>query len=117
MRLMAERGHPAGRVDRARRALEVETIRQGPPGSRQTFYWQLPTSCPTCSRPFGPDETPASAPWGIGPLSAATTGTSSLPPSSRNHPSQLRSSCHHHRASSTPMRHLSVTQTASHHIA
>src|SRR4029453_1260361 len=53
----------AGSTEPAAR-LEVETIRQGPPGSRQTFYWQPPTSCPRCSRPFGPDETPASAPWG-----------------------------------------------------
>jgi hypothetical protein len=86
MRLMAERGHPAGRVDRARRALEVETIR-GPPGSRQTFYWQLPTSCPTCSRPFGPDETPASAPWGGDRATIGDYWHEQSPPSSRNHPS------------------------------
>jgi hypothetical protein len=62
--LMAQRGHPAGRVDRARRALEVETVRQGPPGIRQQFFWRLPTSCPTCMRPFSPDEGTASVPWG-----------------------------------------------------
>ena len=31
MAQMAELGHSAGRVDRARRALEVETVRQGRP--------------------------------------------------------------------------------------
>jgi hypothetical protein len=64
MSLMADRGHPAGRVDRARRALEVETIRTGPPGSKQVFFWELPMSCPTCLRPYRPDVTPASASWG-----------------------------------------------------
>jgi hypothetical protein len=62
--LMAERGHPPGRVDRARRALEVETVREGPVGSRQRFSWQLPGSCPTCLRPFGPDAAAEPTPWG-----------------------------------------------------
>jgi hypothetical protein len=61
---MGELGHPAGRVDRARRALEVETVRTGPPGSKQVFYWELPGTCPTCMRPFGPDVAPTPAPWG-----------------------------------------------------
>jgi hypothetical protein len=63
MAQMAERGHPAGRTDRARRALEVETVRQGRPGIRQRFFWRLPTSCPTCLRAFGPDGVSVSAPW------------------------------------------------------
>jgi hypothetical protein len=61
---MIKLGHSAGRVDRARRALEVDTIREGPPGTRQTFYWQLPDCCPTCLRPYRPDATPTSASWG-----------------------------------------------------
>jgi hypothetical protein len=60
---MAERGHPPGRIDRARRALEVDTVRQGRPGVTQQFFWRLPTSCPTCLRPFGPGGVSASAPW------------------------------------------------------
>jgi hypothetical protein len=64
MAQMAERGHPAGRIDRARRALEVETVREGPPGTRQTFYWRLPDACPTCLRPYRLDVAPAATPWG-----------------------------------------------------
>lgn len=60
---MAERGHPAGRIDRARRALKVRMVRVGKPGSRQTFWWELPTACPTCFHPFRPDPAPASAGW------------------------------------------------------
>jgi hypothetical protein len=62
--LMAERGHPVGRVDGARRALEVITIRTGPPGSRQAFFWELPRTCPTCMRPYRPDGVHKSTPWG-----------------------------------------------------
>jgi hypothetical protein len=60
---MADLGHPAGRIDRARRALEVETIREGPPGTRQRFYWELPTSCPCCRRPYRPVAVHEPIPW------------------------------------------------------
>jgi hypothetical protein len=62
---MAERGHPAGRIDRARRALEIETVREGPPGTRQRFFWQLPGTCPTCLRPYGPDAGHEATAWGM----------------------------------------------------
>lgn len=61
--LMAERGHPPGRVDRARRALQVETVRTGAPGSKQVFFWRMPTSCPTCMRPFSPDPVHEPTAW------------------------------------------------------
>jgi hypothetical protein len=52
---MAGRGHPASRVDLARRRLGVRTIRTGPPGTKQVFYWELPTHCPTCHQRFRAD--------------------------------------------------------------
>ena len=61
---MAELGHPAGRIDKARRALEVKTTRQGAPGTRQTFHWELPTTtCPLCCRPYGPVTSTQPGPW------------------------------------------------------
>jgi hypothetical protein len=51
---MLERGHPKGRTDRARAALGVKLVREGPPGSRQKFWWRLPDICPTCLRSFAP---------------------------------------------------------------
>jgi hypothetical protein len=61
---MLDRGHPKGRVDRARAALGVKLVREGPPGTRQRFWWRLPDICPTCLRSYTPVGANRPTMWG-----------------------------------------------------
>jgi hypothetical protein len=60
---MAELGHPPTRIERAGRALDVRMIRQGKPGTHQSFSWELRDACPTCHRPWQQDSPPQSEGW------------------------------------------------------